>query len=46
MEKDISNSIINFYYSGIEFDANGVAMITCEQTSEAIVSVDCWPDQV
>ena len=46
MEKDISNSTINFYYGGIEFGVSGVAMITCEQASEAIVSVDCWPDQV
>ena len=46
MERDISSSTINFYYGAIEFDASGVAMITCEQTSEAIANVDPWPDQV
>ena len=47
MQRDISNHVINFYYGGINFDADGSARINCEQISESTgINVDCWPAQV
>ena len=46
MEEVINNFTINFYAGEIEFDAGGVAKITCEKTPEANIVVDCCPNQV
>ena len=41
-----SNFPVNFSADEIDFDAGGIAKITCENTSENIVDVDCWPNEV
>ena len=47
IEEVISNFPVNFYADEIEFDVGGVAMITCEETSEeATIIVKCRPYQV
>ena len=46
LREGASNFPVNFYADEIDFDAGGVAKITCENTSENIVDVDCWPNEV
>ena len=46
MEEVISNFAVKFYVGEINFDADGVAKITCEKTPEAMIDVECWPHQV
>ena len=41
-----NNFPVNLYADEINFDVGGVAKITCENTSENIVDVDCWPPEV
>ena len=46
MEELIRNHPINFYVGKIDFDADGIAKVVCEQSPEAVLAVDCIPDQV
>ena len=46
MQIDIKNCIIDFYAGEIEFDADGVAEIACEQSPETALKVECSPYQV
>ena len=46
MEELIRNHTINFYVGKIDFDANGVAKVVCEQSPEAVLNVECTPYQV
>ena len=43
---DISNFPVNFYEGDVNFDAGGVAKITCENTSGNIVNVSRQPNEV
>ena len=46
IEELIRNHTINFYAGEIEFDADGVAEVACEQSPEGILDVIPTPDQV
>ena len=46
IEGVITNFPVNYYADEIEFDTDGIAMITCERASEATIDVICWPYQV
>ena len=46
LREGASNFPVNFYADEINFDADGVAKLTCENTSENIVDVDPWPNEV
>ena len=46
MEELIRNHAINFYVGKIDFYADGVAKVICEQSPEAILNVECTPYQV
>ena len=46
MEELIKNHTINFYAGEIEFDADGVAEVACEQSPEDVLDVVPTPPQV
>ena len=46
MEEIFNNFAVNYFAGEIEFDADGVAKLTCEKTAESMIDVECWPHQV
>ena len=46
MEEVINDFPVDFYAGEIDFDAGGVAMITCEKASDTMIDVNCWSYEV
>lgn len=46
MEEATDKFPVDVYVKEIEFDAAGIALLTCEKSLEARISVDCSPSEV